>query len=238
MSTSLLDARVVVAHPALTVDVPLRVEAGAVLGMAGPNGAGKTTVLRALAGLAPIIDGHITLGGRTLDDPSRDIFVVPRERRVGFVFQEHRLIPHLDALDNVAFGLEARGTRRRAARAAAATWLERVGLADHAHHLPRALSGGQSQRVALARALVTEPDLLLLDEPFAAVDASARSALRAEVASHLAGFGGVTIIVSHDLEDLVALAGSALVLGRGDVVWSGPPVGIPSERGIAAPEPR
>ena len=143
-----LDAHLVVRRGQFTVDVELSVPDGEVLGMLGPNGAGKTTALRALAGLEPLTDGHITpRTGWTSPPPP------PEERDVGVVFQDYLLFPHLTALDNVAYGLRARGMRKAAARADAADWLDRVGLTDHAGHRPRQLSGGQAQRVALARAL-------------------------------------------------------------------------------------
>src|SRR5205085_7876386 len=128
------------------------------------------TILRALAGLQPIDRGRITINGRVVDDSAADVLVAPQDRRVGVVFQDYRLFAHLSALDNVAFGLRCRGTSRPEARRTAREWLERLDVADHAGHRPAALSGGQAQRVALARALATEPDVLLLDEPLAAID--------------------------------------------------------------------
>ncbi|MBL8726969.1 MAG: ABC transporter ATP-binding protein [Planctomycetes bacterium] len=205
----------------LHLDVAFAVAAGETLALVGPNGAGKSTCLAALAGLLGIARGHITLAGERLDDPARRLFVPPASRGVGVVFQEHRLFPHLGALDNVAFGLRARGSDRRSARTAAREWLRRVGLERHAAVLPRELSGGQAQRVALARALAAAPRLLLLDEPLSAVDASARLLLRRELRAHLAAFAGPRVVVAHDALDAFALADRVAVLEAGRIVQAG-----------------
>ncbi|MGH9059056.1 MAG: ABC transporter ATP-binding protein, partial [Acidimicrobiales bacterium] len=172
-----LTADVALTLGALNLDVHLEITE-AVVAVVGPNGAGKTTLLRALAGLIPLEEGHVAIDERVVEDPGRGVRVAPEDRDVGVVFQDHLLFPHLTALENVAFGLRARGVARAQARQRAALWLERVGLGDVAARRPRQLSGGQAQRVALARTLVTEPAVLLLDEPLAAVDASARGELR------------------------------------------------------------
>ena len=138
---------------------------------------------------------------------------MPTEQRpVGFVFQDYLLFPHLSALENVAFGLRARGLDRAEARRRATDWLDRVGLAGHAGARPRALSGGQAQRVALARALAAEPRLLLLDEPLAALDASTRIEVRRELRRQLDGFDGVRLLVTHDPLEAIALAERLVVL--------------------------
>ncbi len=159
-----LDARLVVDRGTFHLDVALTAAPGDVVALLGPNGAGKTTALRALAGLVPLADGHLRLDGVALDRTP------PESRPVGVVFQDYLLFPHLTALDNVAFGPRCRGASKAESRARAAAWLDRMGLADHAGAKPRRLSGGQAQRVALARALATNPRLLLLDEPLAALD--------------------------------------------------------------------
>ncbi|MFV0309120.1 MAG: sulfate/molybdate ABC transporter ATP-binding protein, partial [Desertimonas sp.] len=129
--------------------------------------------------------------------------------------------PNLSALDNVGFGLRARGHGRAAARRIAAAWLERVGLTDHADHLPAALSGGQAQRVALARALAPSPRLVLLDEPLAALDAGTRRSVRGELREHLADFDGGCVLVTHDPVDAYALADHVVILEGGRVVQAG-----------------
>jgi molybdate transport system ATP-binding protein len=137
------------------------------------------------------------------------------------VFQDFLLFPNLSALENVAFGLRARGVARHEARARAAAWLGRVGLSDHANHRPRALSGGQAQRVALARALATEPRLLLLDEPLAALDAGTRGEVRRELRHHLAEHDGIRLLVTHDPVDAYALADRVVILEAGRIAQSG-----------------
>jgi molybdate transport system ATP-binding protein len=221
-----LEARVVVRRGAFTLDVAVTAAPGAVLGVLGPNGAGKSSLLRALAGLVPLSAGQVRLGGRVLEDVAAGVLLPPEQREIGLVFQDYLLFPHLSALDNVAYGLRARGVRRAPARAAAAEWLARVGLAGHAGHRPRQLSGGQAQRVALARALATRPRLLLLDEPLAALDAGTRLALRTDLRQHLTSYGGPAVLVTHDPVEAMVLADHLVVLEAGRVAQTGPPAEI------------
>ena len=216
-----LNARLVRTLGPLTLDVELVVGPSEIVALVGENGAGKTTVLRCLAGLEPLDHGWVRLGDQVLDDPSANVFVPPERRPVGLVFQDHALFPHMSALDNVAFGPHARGASRTAARAVAERWLERVGLTDHRHHRPAALSGGQAQRVALVRALATEPDLLLLDEPLAALDATTKGEVRRELRTHLRSTQAVTLIVTHDPVDAYALADRVVIVDHGRVVQTG-----------------
>lgn len=203
------------------VDLDMDVADGETVALVGPNGAGKTTALRALAGLLPVTDGDIRLGETVLDGPNGA--ARPEHRPIGVVFQDYLLFPHLSALDNVAFGPRATGLDRHTARERAWEWLRRVDLDDCAHTKPRRLSGGQAQRVALARALVTEPRLLLLDEPLAALDAGTRVAVRSELRRHLDRYSGVSVLVSHDPLDAMVLADRLLVLEGGQVVQQGTP---------------
>jgi molybdate transport system ATP-binding protein len=215
-----IDAHLVLRRAAFTLDIAFTAAEGEVLALLGPNGAGKTTALRALAGLTPLSGGHIRLDGEPWHDrPAED-------RPVGMVFQDYLLFPHLNALDNVAFGPRCAGMGRRAARALAADWLRRVGLDDRAGHRPRALSGGQAQRVALARALAVRPRLLLLDEPLAALDARTRPGIRAQLRRHLAAFEGTALLVTHDPLDAMALAGRLIVIENGRVVQEGTPAQV------------
>jgi molybdate transport system ATP-binding protein len=216
-----LDARIGCDLGSLRLQLDLDVSPGEVVALLGPNGAGKTTALRCLAGLHPVDRGHVRLDGVTLDDAGTGVLVAPERRPVGVVFQDYLLFANLSALENVVFPLRARGVPKAEARARAAAWLERVGLADHAAHRPRALSGGQAQRVALARALVAEPLLLLLDEPLAALDAGTRGEVRRDLRRHLDGFGGMCVLVTHDPVDAYALADRVVVLEHGEVVQQG-----------------
>ncbi|MDG4781742.1 ABC transporter ATP-binding protein [Micromonospora sp. WMMD961] len=221
MSGRLLDTRLVVDRGAFRLDVPLRVAPGEVVALLGPNGAGKTTALRALAGLHPLTDGHVTLDGVDLDRPVTGGWVPTERRSIGVVFQDYLLFPHLSALDNVAFGPRRHGVERRAARATAREWLRRVGLDAQAQRRPRQLSGGQAQRVALARALAVAPSLLLLDEPLAALDARSRLDTRAELHRHLSAHPGATVLVTHDPLDALALADRLVIVEGGRVVQEG-----------------
>jgi molybdate transport system ATP-binding protein len=222
----MLRARIGVRLGPLDLDVELEVDDGEVVALLGPNGAGKTTVLRAIAGLQPLDAGRIELDGRALDDVDEDTFVPTDQRPIGLVFQDYLLFPRLSALDNVAFGLRARGQGKAEARQRAAAWLDRFQLADHAQAKPAALSGGQAQRVALARALATDPRLLLLDEPLAALDAQARIHVRAELRRHLATFTGARLLVTHDPLDAIILADRLVVLEQGRVVQAGTPAEV------------
>ena len=205
----------------LDLDVDIVAEPGEVVALLGPNGAGKSTVVRALAGLLRVDRGSIRIGGTIVDDPAGGVFVPAEQRPVGVVFQDYLLFANLTALENVAFGLRARGMQKALARTTASEWLERVGLAGFAGHRPGQLSGGQAQRVALARALATEPRLLLLDEPLAALDASTRSDVRRDLRRHLSTFEGVRILVTHDPVDAYALADRVIVVESGRVVQAG-----------------
>ncbi|MFF4987322.1 ABC transporter ATP-binding protein [Streptosporangium saharense] len=215
-----LRARVVVTRPSFHLDLDLTVAPGEVVALLGPNGAGKTTALRALAGLTPVDDGHITLDGRPLHT------LAAEDRPVGMVFQDYLLFPHLSALENVAFGPRCRGVGRARARRTALEWLRRVGLEEYAAVRPGRLSGGQAQRVALARALAAEPRLLLLDEPLAALDAHTRLEIRSRLRRHLADFDGATVLVTHDPLDAMVLADRLVVVENGTVVQEGAPAEV------------
>ena len=221
-----LTASVALTLGALALDVDLDVDDAGVVAVVGPNGAGKTTLVRALAGLVPLERGRIVVGGTVVEDAEQGVRVAPEQRGVAVVFQEHRLFPNLTALENVAFGLRATGTPRKVARATAHTWLERVGLSATARRHPGQLSGGEAQRVALARALVTQPKVLLLDEPLAAVDASARAELRQVVRDELRGYPGARLVVTHDPIEAAALADRLVVIEDGRVTQEGPLVDV------------
>jgi molybdate transport system ATP-binding protein len=187
----------------------------------GPNGAGKTSLLRAVAGLLPLDAGRVVLDDAVLADTATRVWVPPERRAVSMMFQEVLLFPHLSVRDNVAFGLRARGARKRVAAERAERWLDQVGLSGRGADRPGRLSGGERQRVALARALVTEPRLLLLDEPFAAADVSARADLGDVLRAQLAPYTGVSLLVTHDPGDALALADRVVVLESGQVTQEG-----------------
>lgn len=220
-----LVAHFTVARPALTTRFDLEALPGDVVGLIGPNGAGKTTILRVLAGLLPVTTGDISLNGRVLASAA-GVHVPAHERRTGFVFQDLLLFPHLSALDNVAFGPRSRGAARRDARTSALEWLTRLGVDHLADRLPRQLSGGQAQRVAIARALASDPALLLLDEPTAALDATGAMSLRTQLREHLDGFPGVTVLVTHTALDAMVLADRLVVVDAGTVVQTGTPAEV------------
>ncbi len=200
--------------PSRSVSLDLTVAPGRTLALLGPNGAGKSTVLQALAGLVDYT-GTVTLGDRVLDG------LEPEHRRIGYVFQDYLLFPHLTVLENVAFGPRSQGVGTAAARATAAEWLDRLGVADLGARRPPQLSGGQQQRVALARALASSPELLLLDEPLSALDVEVRDDVRSELAQHVRDWGGLTIVVTHSLEDVAALASDVIVLEKGRATQRG-----------------
>ena len=205
-----------------TLDLAVTLEAGPgeVVAVLGPNGAGKTTLLRAIAGLVPLAAGSVVLDGVVLEDTAARTYIPTERRPIGVVFQSYLLFPHLTVIDNVAFGLRARG-RGTKAREVARSWLERMELIEYADAKPGALSGGQAQRVALARALATDPQLLLMDEPLAALDASSRVSVRRDLKRALSQFAGVRVLVTHDPLEAIALADRLLILEGGRVLQTG-----------------
>lgn len=221
-----LEARIKAAIVGFDLDVELAVAPGELVAVLGPNGAGKTSLLRALAGLLPLRAGRVALDGIVLEDPVAGIRVPSERRPIGLVFQDYLLFPHLSVLENVAFGLRARGWAHAIAVDEARRWLNRVGLPREGERRPGSLSGGQAQRVALARVLATNPALLLLDEPMAALDASARVEFRRDLRRHLESFAGVRLLVTHDPLEAMAMADRLVVLERGRVLQSGTPADV------------
>jgi molybdate transport system ATP-binding protein len=221
-----LDVAVHARLGALDLDMGLTAGEGEVVALLGPNGAGKTTLLRAIAGLAPVESGHVQLDGRVLEDTKTGVYVPTEQRSIGFVFQDYLLFPHLNVIDNVAFGLRSRGVSRTEARRRATGWLERVGLETRTLARPSELSGGERQRVALARALAPDPRLLLLDEPLAALDATTRTEVRRDLKEHLSSFRGVRLLVTHDPLEATILADRLVVMEAGRHVQTGTPVEV------------
>jgi molybdate transport system ATP-binding protein len=201
------------------VDLAAPVGSFSVTALFGPSGSGKSTILRCLAGLERPDGGRIAYGEETWHDSATGVSRSPAERRVGFLTQDYALFPHLTVERNVGYGLRrlAREERTRRVR----QMLERLGLAAIAGRRPARISGGEQQRVALARALVTEPRVMLLDEPLSALDAPLSERLRPELRRILAGFGAPAILVTHDRLDVIALADRVAVVDRGEVVQAG-----------------
>jgi molybdate transport system ATP-binding protein len=185
----------------------------------GPSGSGKTLTLRCIAGLLRPDRGRIALGQRVLYDGAAGALVPTRDRRIGYVFQHYALFPHLGAAANVGYGLHDLSPRDRAARVK--ELLDMVGLADFAERQPHQLSGGQQQRVALARALAPRPDLVLLDEPFAAIDSFVRDHLREQLRAIHTRTEVPMILVTHDVDDVRRLADTVVLYGHGVVLEVG-----------------
>ena len=190
------------------------------VGILGESGAGKSMTLRAVAGLETPVEGRIRFNGRALYDSTRGVNLPARERGAGFVFQQYALFPHRTVAENVGFGLEQLSRGEREARVRGL--LARMHLEELAGRYPRQLSGGQQQRVALARALATEPRILLLDEPLSALDFHLRGLVEKELLDTLADYRGLTLYVSHSLEDVYRLCEEILVLARGRMLAFGP----------------
>jgi iron(III) transport system ATP-binding protein len=217
------------AQPVLR-DVALTGPAGSVLALLGPSGCGKTTLLRTMAGLERPDRGRVLMGDRPLVGPGT--WVPPERRRIGMVFQDAALFPHLSVARNVAYGLPRR--ERGGARVRAA--LELVGLEDLAERMPATLSGGQQQRVALARAMATEPSVILLDEPFCALDAPLRVQLRLEVRRVLQAAGTTAVFVTHDQEEAFSVGDEVAVMLDGRIAQQGSPTELyelPASRAVA-----
>lgn len=208
-----------------SIGASLEVGRGEVVVLLGPNGAGKTTLLRAIAGLLGPV-GTVVLDDRVLDG---DRFVEVEDRNLGVVFQELLLFPHMTVDENIAFAALSSGASRQDARTRTDRFIERLELQGLRSKKPGQLSGGEKQRVALARALGTEPAALLLDEPFAALDAASRVAVRRLLVDHVRTFDGPTILVTHDPLEALVLADRIIVLEEGRVVQEGMPEDLRSQ---------
>lgn len=203
------------------VDVELSLDDGDVLAVLGANGAGKSTVLSLIAGLLRPDSGRITLGEDVVTDTEAGVFVRPHARGVAMLAQQALLFPHMSVAANVAYGPRCRGLGRAHARSVAHQWLQTVDAADLADRRPAQLSGGQAQRVAIARALAAEPQVLLLDEPMAALDVTAAPAVRRVLRSVLCDGGRTAVMVTHDLLDALGVANKVIVIDGGRIVERG-----------------
>jgi iron(III) transport system ATP-binding protein len=203
-------------------DVSLSIESGSVTALLGPSGCGKTSLLRAIAGLERPTTGTISIGDRVVSGPHR--WVKPEHRNIGMVFQDGALFPHLTVDENIAFGLgSARSMSADDRDRRVAELLEIIDLGGLGHRRPDTLSGGQQQRVALARSLAPSPSVLLLDEPFSALDAGLRVHVRAEVARIVREIGVTTVFVTHDQDEAFVLGDSVAVMSGGEVQQIGSP---------------
>ena len=233
-AVSISGLRVTHGENAVLSGVDLEIEHGALVAVLGPSGCGKTTLLLSIAGLLPVSAGTIRIGDRELS--AAGATVPPEKRGVGWVPQEASLFPHLSVAQNVGFGLS--GGRKASARMSRVAELMRlIGLDGYGDRAPSQLSGGQAQRVALARALAPKPDVLLLDEPFAALDTQLRTSLRLEVAEILRAQRTTSILVTHDQEEALSLADRVAVMRDGRIVQTGTPAEIydrPASRWVAA----
>ena len=199
--------------------VDLAIPAGAITTLLGPSGCGKTTTLRLVAGFEAPDAGEVRIGGRTVAGPGA--WVPPEQRRVGVVFQQLALFPHLDVAGNIGYGLA--GWKRGRRRARVDALLDLVGLAGYGRRRPDELSGGQAQRVALARALAPHPEVVVLDEPFSSLDVSLRGELRAEVRRILRAESATALLVTHDQDEALAMGDQVAVMLDGRLAQVGPP---------------
>lgn len=198
-------------------DVSFGIQKGQLIGLLGPSGGGKTSILRMLAGLESPTSGDIIIHGNRVNDQP------PQERGIGFVFQNYALFKHMTVFDNVAFGLKVKKLSKSAIRERVMSLIELTGLKGFEHRYPAQLSGGQRQRVAFARALAPEPQLLLLDEPFAAIDAKIRTELRTWLKEMIERVGITSIFVTHDQDEAIEVADEIMIINKGRLEQKGSP---------------
>ena len=201
-------------------NVSFGIERGKLIGLLGPSGSGKTTILRMIAGLEHPDSGDIFIGGRRVND------LEPGERGIGFLFQSYALFKHMTVFDNIAFGLRVKKVAENKISERVEELATLIGLKDFTHRYPMQLSGGQRQRVAFARALAPNPELLLLDEPFAAIDAKVRQELRQWLKHTIHKLGITSIFVTHDQDEAVEVADEIIITNQGRVEQAGVPVEI------------
>ena len=201
-------------------DINLDVEKGELVTLLGPSGCGKSTLLRCLSGLEQVTSGRIYLDGEDITDVS------PRRRGIGMVFQQYSLFPNMSVKNNVAFGLKMKGTPKNEIDERVKEMLDIVGLSEKIDQFPMQLSGGQQQRVALARAMVTEPKVLLLDEPLSAIDALLRHNLQIEIRRIQQNLNITTIFVTHDQDEAMVMSDTIHLFNDGRVEQSGTPVDL------------
>ncbi|PAD77624.1 sulfate/molybdate ABC transporter ATP-binding protein [Paenibacillus campinasensis] len=204
-------------------NVSFEIEKGHLIGLLGPSGGGKTSILRMLAGLETPDSGEIRFHGKVVND------IPPQERGIGFVFQSYALFKHMTVFDNIAFGLKVKKATKAKIKDRVMELVELTGLSGFEHRYPHQLSGGQRQRVAFARALAPEPQLLLLDEPFAAIDAKIRQELRSWLRELIERVGITSIFVTHDQDEAIEVADEIMIISQGQVEQKGTPWDIYKE---------
>jgi len=198
-------------------NVSFEIEKGKLIGFLGPSGGGKTSILRMLAGLETPTSGDIYFHGKRVNE------LPPQERGIGFVFQNYALFKHMTVFDNIAFGLKVKKQNKALIKERVLYLVELTGLKGFEHRYPHQLSGGQRQRVAFARALAPEPQLLLLDEPFAAIDAKIRTELRTWLKDMIGELGITSIFVTHDQEEAIEVADEIMIISKGKLEQKGTP---------------
>ncbi len=218
----MLDLSITKRFPGFRLNVQLKL-GREILALLGENGSGKSTTLKTIAGLVTPDEGYIRIGNTLAFHSELGINIPPQKRSIGFVFQELALFPHLNVYENIAFGLKVRGYSRARIGEEVNAIMQALGLAELRYHMPCELSGGQKQRVALARALVVKPRLLLMDEPFSALDLRTRQEVREQVRDILKTLNIPAIIVTHDYEDAAILADRICVLSNGRIKSQKPP---------------
>jgi len=222
-----LEARVRKELRDFPLDVEIRVDHGEILVLMGENGAGKSMTLNLISGILPPDRGFVRLNGTVFHDPDRGVLVPVEERRIGYVFQNPAVFPHMTVRENVAFGLRARNIPKPDIAALVDRWLGTMNISDLAGVKAGSLSGGQRQRVALARALAPEPVLLMLDEPFSALDTWSIHELKTFLKPYVADKRIPCILVMHRVRDVKDIADRVCILDRGARVWEGRPEDIP-----------
>jgi len=208
------------------LELSFRVQPGEIFALMGTNGAGKSTTLNIIAGLLAPDSGKILLGGSPVYDPARGIDIPAEDRRIGYVFQNSAVFPHLTVSENIAFGLRARHLSRRIIADRVDRWLDLLDITDLSRVTAGNLSGGQKQRVALARALAVEPGLLMLDEPFTSLDAGSDRGVKRALRKNVADLQIPCIIVTHRRDDVTDVADRVCVIRRGKITWEGMPADL------------